>query len=58
MKWAMTVVQGGGKSAQVRWLVLGGGGARHPIGQNRGQESTKPLYKKKKPKDKKTGKKK
>jgi hypothetical protein len=24
-----------------------GGGARHPIGQNRGQESTKPVYKRK-----------
>lgn len=46
---AMTEVQGGGKSAQVRWLVWGAG-ARHPIGQNR----RTPNYTKKrkeKPKD-------
>lgn len=33
-----------------------GGGARHPIGQNRGQENTKPVYKEKiKSKNKKRG---
>ena len=26
---------------------MGGGGDRHPIGQNRGQEITKPVYKEK-----------
>ena len=44
--WAMTEVQGGGKK-RTSEVVGMGGGARHPIGQNRGQESTKPVYKEK-----------
>lgn len=42
----MTEVQGGGKK-RTSEVVGMGGGARHPIGQNCGQESTKPVYKEK-----------
>lgn len=42
----MTEVQGGGKK-RTSEVVGMGGGARHPIGQNRGQEITKPVYKEK-----------